>query len=103
MKLENFYNGWIIGNFNPSIIKTDVLDVGVLDIPSNHTADGHYHKKHVEYNLILIGEAIINDKKYVSGDFFVFNPNEKSFVFYPVDTKLLVIKAPSTKNDKYYD
>ena len=47
--------------------------------------------------------AKIENKIYNQGDVFIYLPKEKSHVEYLEDTKLLVIKTPSTKNDKYYE
>ena len=102
MKLEDFYKGWLVGNFEPSIIKTKDLDLGILYLKSGERGDWHFHKEHTEYNMIVSGSALINNKKYNVGDFFVYKPGEKSYVEYPEDTILLVIKTPATNNDKHY-
>jgi len=102
MKLGDFYKGWLVGNFKPSIIETKDLDLGILHLKSGECGDGHFHKEHTEYNMIISGLAMINDKIYHAGDFFIYKPYEKSYVKYLEDTILLVIKSPSTKNDKFY-
>ena len=102
MNIESFHKGWIIGNFEPSIFKTTELDIGILDLKSGEIGDGHFHKQHVEYNIIIQGKAKIKDKIYSDGDIFIYNPFERSDVEYLSNTKLLVIKTPATKNDKYY-
>ena len=102
MKLEDFYKGWLVGNFEPSIIKTKDLDLGILYLKAGECGDGHFHKEHTEYNMVVSGSALIEDKTYNVGDFFIYKPKEKSYVQYPEDTILLVIKTPATKNDKHY-
>jgi quercetin dioxygenase-like cupin family protein len=103
MNINNFLNGWIVGDFEPSLIKSKDIEIGVLDLKKGERGDGHFHLKHSEYNIILYGMAKIENKIYNQGDVFIYLPKEKSYVEYLEDTKLLVIKTPSTKNDKYYE
>lgn len=100
-KIENFERGWIVGGFSPALFYSDIVDIGILKCDSGHKADGHYHTKHIEYNIIISGEAKVNDRVLVDGDIFIYEPHDKSFVEYTKDTILLVIKNPSVKNDKY--
>lgn len=102
MNIKDFKNGWLVGNFEPSLFSCDQLDIGILYLKSGECGDGHFHKNHTEYNIIITGKAKINDKILNSGDIFIYNKFEKSNVQYIEDTILLVIKNPSTKNDKYY-
>jgi quercetin dioxygenase-like cupin family protein len=102
MNIKDFKNGWIVGNFEPSLFFCEQLDIGVLYLKSGQRGDGHFHKNHTEYNIIIEGKAKINDKILNAGDIFIYHKLEKSNVEYLEDTILLVIKNPSTKNDKYY-
>ncbi len=102
MNLTNFTRGWIIGNFEPSIIKTTQLEIGILELKAGDKGDFHWHENHLEHNLILSGAAKIGKNLYFEGDIFTFKPFEKSNVEYMQDTKLLVIKSPSMNGDKYY-
>lgn len=102
MKLEDFTRGWIVGDFEPSIVQTKDMEIGILELEAGHKADNHFHAHHTEWNLILSGCARLNKKLYFEGDIFQFLPFEKATVEYLEDTKLLVIKSPATKNDKHY-
>ena len=99
--INNFHRGWLVGNFEPSLIPTTDIDVGLLFCEKGHVADGHYHKLHTEYNIIVSGKAQINDSVYTVGDIFIYEPYDKSTVQYLENTTLLVIKHPSVKGDKY--
>ena len=102
MNLDYFTRGWIIGNFDPAIIKTTELEIGILDLKAGDKGDFHWHEHHTETNIILSGAAKIGNQLYSEGDIFIFEPFEKSNVEYTKDTKLLVIKNPAIKGDKYY-
>ena len=104
MKFDNistFYNGWVVGDFQPSLIPTSSVTVGILHLKEGHIADGHYHKLHTEYNIIVAGKALIEDVVYGAGDMFIYEPYDKANVVYLEDTTLVVIKHPSVSGDKY--
>ena len=102
-KFSDYRGGWLVGDFNPSLFKTNANDIGVLYCKEGEKGDGHFHKEHVEYNVILDGSVLIDDKKLNTGDIFIYEPTDKSYVEFLKDTILLVIKNPDTKNDKYYE
>ena len=102
-KFSEYRGGWIVGDFEPSLFKTDANDIGVLYCKKGDKGDGHLHKKHVEYNVILNGSVLIEDKILDTGDIFIYEPTDKSYVEFLKDTILLVIKNPATKGDKYYE
>jgi hypothetical protein len=100
--LKNYERNWIVGNFEPSLFKTSSVDIGILFCKKGESGDGHFHLNHVEYNLIINGSVKINDDVLTTGDIFIYEPYDKSNVIFLDDTTLLVIKNPSTKNDKFY-
>lgn len=101
LNLSDFLGGWLVGDFNPSLIKTDELEVGIKIIPAGTLGDGHYHKVATEYTIILEGHAIDNDIDYLKGDIITIKPNEKNFTKFVTETTILIIKSKSILNDKY--
>lgn len=102
MKLEDFTRGWIVGDFDPAIVKTKDVEIGILYFKEGECADNHFHKNHTEWNLVLEGCARSKGHLYFADSVFIFNPNEEADVEYIMDTRILVIKSPATKDDKYY-
>lgn len=102
MNLKDFTRGWIVGDFEPAIVKTKDVEIGILDLPAGHKGDYHWHERHEEWNLVISGAAKVGKSFYFEGDIFKFEPMEKSIVEFLADTKLLVIKSPATKGDKHY-
>jgi len=102
-KFKEFTNGWVVGDFTPCLFNSKDNDIGVLYPKKGDESDGHFHKKHIEYNIILSGSALVNDRVLYKKDIFTYEPFDKSIVKFLADTILLVIKSPSTKNDKYYE
>ena len=105
--IKNFTNGWMIGNFNPSLLKNEHFEFGYKKIiKETHIDDPHYHKIITEYNFILNGKILIKGENFNhifnSGDIFIIEPNEIYTWTILEDTDLFIIKTPSIINDKYF-
>ncbi len=103
LNIKDFKNGWLFGNFEPSLEKNQAFDIGVLEIKKGTMGDFHYHKQHIEYNIILSGQIMIPNYGVIhGGDIFIIAPLEKSNLEFLEDTRLLVVKSPATNQDKFY-
>lgn len=103
MRLENFTRQWIVGDFEPSLAQTKDVEIGIVDMPYGAKGDSHFHLKHTEHNLVLSGAVRAKGKIFFENDIFTYYPGEKSDVEFLSNTKLLVIKTPSTKGDKHFE
>lgn len=94
--------GWFIGAFEPRLILSEDIEVGVKTIRAGTVADGHYHKIKHEYTIVISG--LIETSSGLS-----FGPGECAYIpplsrndhSFPVDTTVLVINRPSCQGDKY--
>lgn len=94
-------NGWWIGNFEPSVLKTDQFEVAFQSWKKGDLPEKHYQKIATEYNLIIKGKLIANGKEYKKNDFLIFHPYEITDVKFVEDTDIIVVKVPSIPEDKY--
>jgi quercetin dioxygenase-like cupin family protein len=101
-KLHDMINGWFIGNFEPSLRKTDAVEVAVKTYKKGDYDEKHYHKIATEYTVIVSGRARMNGVEYDAGDIVVMEPGEVTdFEALEDDTVDVVVKIPSATNDKY--
>jgi quercetin dioxygenase-like cupin family protein len=100
-KLSDYFRGWFIGNFNPSIYKTEDFEVGVLEHKKGEYWQPHYHKEAVEINVVLSGKMTLNGVEMNVGDIFRIEKNEVARPEFLEDCKILVVKTPSVIGDKY--
>jgi quercetin dioxygenase-like cupin family protein len=101
--LNTFIKGWFVGNFNPSLIKTNDVEVGVKKYKAGDYEAPHYHKVATEITVIVYGEVEMNGVKYVDGDVIVIEPNERTDFKCLTDVVTTVVKYPGASNDKYTD
>lgn len=100
-KLADMYRGWIIGDFEPSLLRTKDFEVGVLLHPKGERWPAHYHKIGTEYNVLISGSMRVCDTELVAGDTFVIEPGEIADPIFHEDCRILCVKLPSDTGDKY--
>jgi quercetin dioxygenase-like cupin family protein len=100
-KLEDMKSGWFIGNFEPSIYKTNNCEVAVKNYKKGDREGKHYHKIATEYTLVVKGKVKMFDNVYVEGDIVVVEPGDITDFEALEDTANVVVKIPGANNDKY--
>ena len=101
-KLQNMKGGWFIGNFEPSLLKTDDCEVAVKTYKKGDYEEAHYHKVATEHTVIITGRVRMNGIEYCAGDIIVMEPNESTdFEALEDDTINVVVKIPGVNDDKY--
>ena len=101
-KLQDMVKGWFIGNFSPSLYKTNDVEVGVKSYNKGDYESHHFHKVATEFTVIVSGKVRMNGKEYVAGDIIVISPNEATdFECLQDGTVNVVVKIPGANNDKF--
>lgn len=100
-RIEEFTRGWIIGDFEPSILKTKDFEVALLTHKKGEVWAKHYHKIGTEHNVLISGSMSICDTLMEPGDVFTFNPGDVADPIFHEDCKILCVKTPSIPGDKY--
>jgi ribulose-bisphosphate carboxylase large chain len=98
--IENMLRGWFIGDFEPSILRTNKFEVGLLTHKAGEKWPYHIHDHVTEYNYIVSGKMIINDKYYFTDDMFMFEPGHPAVPIFLEDCVVVCIKTPSIPSDK---
>lgn len=102
-RLSDMVKGWFIGNFEPSIVKTNEVEVGVKEYAAGDKEASHHHKIATEFTVILDGEVEMNGKRYQTGDIVKIAPGVSTDFKAITDVKTVVVKIPGASNDKYLD
>lgn len=100
--LKNMVRGWFIGNFEPSLYKTENCEIAVKEYNAGDYEEAHYHKIATEFTVIISGKVLMNGIEYHAGDIIEISPLEiTNFKCLENGTINVVVKIPSVKNDKY--
>lgn len=103
-KLNTMVKGWFIGNFEPSLYKTNDVEVAVKCYKKGDYETRHYHKIATEITVITNGSVMMNGIIYKTGDIIVMEPGESTdFECLEDGTQNVVVKLPGVNNDKYIE
>jgi quercetin dioxygenase-like cupin family protein len=100
-KLKNFTKGWVVGNFEPSLLKTDDFEVAVKYYKAGDYEEKHYHKVATEITIISEGSVRMNGELHSKGSVITIEPGEATDFKVVHDTITTVIKFPCVEGDKY--
>ena len=106
MKIENLNSmikGWFIGNFLPTLYKTEDFEVAVKYYKAGDFEKKHYHKIAQEITVIVSGKVKMNDKEYHKDDIIIMEPGESTDFYAITDAVNVVVKIPGANNDKYLE
>jgi len=101
-KLEDMVKGWFIGDFEPSLCRTEDVEVAVKRYRRGDSEALHHHKVATEYTVIIAGRVAMNGVEYGAGDIVVMEPGEATdFACLEDGTVNVVVKLPGASDDKY--
>lgn len=102
-KIEDMVKGWFIGSFEPTLYKTNDVEVGVKKYKAGENEAFHHHKLATEFTVILNGEVEMSGEKYKDGDIIKIQPGTSTNFIAITDVTTVVVKIPGATNDKYID
>lgn len=100
-KLSDMKKGWFIGNFEPTLYKTNDVEVAIKSYSAGAYEKKHYHKIATEITVVTKGTIRMNGKEYVAGDIIIMEPNEATDFYAVTNAENVVVKLPGANNDKY--
>ena len=100
--LSNMVKGWFVGNFEPTLIVTEAVEVAVKQYKKADYEERHFHKVSTEITVITKGRVEMNGKQFSTGDIIVLKPYESSDFRVLEDSTTTVVKIPGATNDKYW-
>lgn len=100
-RLQDMVKGWFVGNFDPTLIRTNDVEVAVKEYRKGDYEERHYHRLSTEITVIASGRVRMNGIEYVKGDIIVIEPLQATDFEVLEDTVTTVVKYPGANNDKY--
>ena len=101
IKLSDFFRGWFVGDFEPTLFKSKEIEVAVQVYKKNHIEPEHFHKVSTEITFMIKGKAFFNDQLISEDEGIIIFPGETNIFKAVTDCKTLVVKFPSIPKDKY--
>jgi len=101
--LDRMVNGWFVGDFEPTALRTSACEVAVKRYVAGDKEPRHHHKIAEEITVILAGRAVMDGTILTAGTIARLRPGESTGFEALEDTTTLVVKLPSVRGDKYPD
>ncbi|MBS1970394.1 MAG: hypothetical protein JSU04_08800 [Bdellovibrionales bacterium] len=99
--ISKMTKGWFIGDFQPNVFHSKDFEVAVKYYKAGDKEGKHLHKISTEYTMIASGRVKMNSITYAAGAIIEIQPNEATDFEALEDTITVVVKVPSSQNDKY--
>lgn len=102
-RLDDMVRGWFVGDFAPTLYRTEAVEVAVKRYaPGDHEAR-HHHRVATELTAIVSGRARMDGRELEAGEIVTLAPGESSDFTALTDVTTVVVKLPGAKDDKYED
>ena len=99
--LRDMHRGWIVGDFEPSCLRTTACEVACQHFQAGEVEAEHVHRLATELTLIVSGKAVMAGRELTAGDILVLAPGDPAGFRAIKPTTTLVVKMPSVPGDKY--
>ena len=100
-QISDFKGGWYIGDFEPTLHRTQEFEVSVKKHPKGEIWPKHFHKIAKEYNYLISGAMTVNGLNIGPGELFIVPPNVSVVPTFHEDCEIVCVKVPGPINDKY--
>lgn len=100
-KICNMTKGWFVGNFEPSLYKTNACEVAVKSYVKGEREQAHFHKIATEITVVVKGSVRMFDRIFHEGDIVIVEPGDVTSFEALEDAMNVVVKIPGANNDKY--
>jgi hypothetical protein len=100
-QLDDMFKGWFIGNFEPTLLATNDVEVGIKKYKAGDYEGNHYHKIATEFTVIVTGTVKMGGTIYSDGDILKIKPGVATDFEAITDVTTVVVKIPGANNDKY--
>ena len=98
--IDDFKDGWFIGNFKPSILHTPEFEISIKHFAKGEIEVLHYQERSTEYTIVIFGRIKLCGQIFVPKNIVVIYPNEECSFEALDDSTLVCIKTPSIPSDK---
>jgi quercetin dioxygenase-like cupin family protein len=100
-RLEDMVRGWFVGDFEPSVVRTEACEVAVQHYAAGADEPRHVHKIATEVTVVVSGRVVMLEREWGPGDIIVTEPGEPTSFRALTDAVTVAVKMPSVLGDKY--
>jgi len=102
-RLDRFTKGWFVGNFSPTLIASDAVEVAVKNYKAGESEGSHHYKVATELTAIVSGRVKMSGEEFGAGEIVKIHPGQSTDFTALTDATTVVVKMPCVSGDKYAD
>lgn len=99
-RIEDFFKGWIVGDFSPTLHRNSDFEVAIKFFSMGEVEPAHKQLVATEITVVIEGQIRLGSSTFNRGDIVSIPPNEVADFESLTDSSLVCIKFPSIPNDK---
>ena len=103
VNLSEMKKGWFVGNFDPSVLVTNDVEVAVKKYEKGSYEEAHYHKVATEITVVLSGKVRMCKQEFQENTIITLSPGEVTDFLALEDSVCVVVKHPGANHDKYME
>lgn len=98
--MSEFKDGWIIGNFEPSLFQTEAFEVAIKHFLAGDVEVRHFQQTASELTTVIQGRVRLSDHVLGPGEMLLIEPHEEADFEALEDSIVVAVKWPSLPGDK---
>ncbi len=102
-ELNDYTKGWFVGNFKPTLMPSDAVEVAIKHYKAGDHEDFHHHKVATELTAIVSGRVQMSGEEIGPGEIIKIKPGQSTDFTALTDVVTVVVKMPCVAGDKYPD
>jgi anti-sigma factor ChrR (cupin superfamily) len=100
-RLDDMTRGWFVGDFTPTLYRTDAVEVAVKHYAAGDAEARHVHRVATELTAVVAGSVRMDGRELGAGDIAVLEPGDASDFLALSDAVVVAVKLPAAPGDKY--
>ena len=99
--ISNMIKGRFIGNFEPSLFRTNDIEVAIKEYKGGDKKNAYFHKNVTEIIVVVSGQIRMFNKIWNKGSIIIAEPGDITSFEAVTDSVNVVVKIPGVNDDKY--
>ncbi len=102
-RIEDFTKGWFVGNFTPTLLATNDVEVAIKTYTRGEREGAHHHRVATEITAVISGRVAMLGRELGPGEVVLIPPGTSTAFEALEDSVTVVVKHPGANHDKYVD
>lgn len=99
--LDDMTRGWFVGDFSPTVLRTDAFEVAIQRYRAGDHEAAHTHLLAEEITVVVSGTVEMCGGTWHAGDILTIERGEVTGFHAVTDAVTAVVKVPSVPGDKH--